>query len=95
MCVQSRQRGILTEEPASVSINAGERETQLPVGRQDMPGEITRANGRCGRAGARGCLSEQAAGSCKAGSLELVEGDGTKKVPNRQQSDECAGFGDS
>ncbi len=63
MGVQSRQGGILTEEPASVSMNAGERETQLPVGRQEMPGEITRANWRCGREGARGCLSEQAAGS--------------------------------
>ena len=36
--VQSRQGGILTAEPAPVSINAGERETQLPVGRQEMPG---------------------------------------------------------
>ncbi len=39
MGVQSRQGGILTQEPASVSMNAGERETQLSVGRQEMPGE--------------------------------------------------------
>jgi hypothetical protein len=31
----------------------------------------------------------------KVGLLKLVEGDGTKKVPNRQQADECTGFGDS
>ena len=43
MCVQSRQGGILTAELASVSIKAGERETQLPVGCQEMPEEITRA----------------------------------------------------
>ena len=61
--VQSRQGGILTEEPAPVSMNAGEGETQLPVGRQEMPGEIARANWRGGREGARGYLSEQAAGS--------------------------------
>jgi len=60
---QSRQGGTLTEEPACVSMNAGERETQLPVGRQEIPGEITRANWRCGREGARGPLTEQAAGS--------------------------------
>ncbi len=60
---QSRQGGILTEEPAFLSMDAGERETQLPVGRQEMLGEITRANWRCGREGARGPLTEQAAGS--------------------------------
>jgi hypothetical protein len=58
MWVQSRQGGILTAESAPVSINAGEREIQLPVGRQEMPREIARANWRCGREGAGGCLSE-------------------------------------
>jgi hypothetical protein len=51
MCVQTRQCGILTAEPASVSIKAGERETQLPVGRQEMPGEITRTIWRVGERG--------------------------------------------
>jgi hypothetical protein len=56
--VQSRQGGILTEEPASVSLNAGEREKQVG-GCQGISGKVAHATGDVEEKGEAALFSDE------------------------------------
>ena len=58
MGVQSRQRGILTAEPAPVSINAGERERQVG-GCQGISGKVPHATGDVEEKGEAALFSDE------------------------------------